>query len=138
MTNLKSWTEARVANWEKFNSLTGLSRHEGTDEALDNPGEWTLHYLNHRDSDLLDQSNAEVLRTRLNAVPGGDVRYLQLFYPGNRGSTTFTNAALVRVLKDGKPTRHAQVLYQAEENLKDYPLLDRKHYSFLQESHDQS
>ena len=129
MTNLEIWTMARAANWEKFESFTGLSHGEATDEALANPGEWTLYHLDHRDSDLLSQSNAEVLRERLNALKNGDVHYTRL----GHWACGYVHAAMVRVLRDGKPTFHAEVLYQAERDLEDYPVLDDEHFSNLEE-----
>ena len=56
-----------AGNWRTFESFCW---HRGRE--LDDAGDWAIFYTHHRDSDLLDQSNADFIRRALEPFTNAD------------------------------------------------------------------
>lgn len=101
-----------AGNWQKFESF---GWHEKPADAEN----WGIYHLDHRDSNLLDQSNAAAITKELE-VYGDDV------VPQRFGhwAVGWIDALAVRVYKRGKITDAFQKLHELLKRLDDYPVLD--------------
>lgn len=114
-----------AGNWQKFKSFCW---HDV--DSVEKPEQWTIVYTHNRDSDLLDQSNAEAIRERLRAYPD-DVRdeHHGHFLCG------WVDGYAIRVYDDdGKVTEAFQEWCAIQDRLEDYPILDED--DFCRREHD--
>jgi hypothetical protein len=101
-----------AGNWHEFESFCWFDRPDDADE-------FCVYHLNHRDSGLLDQSNADATRKALEPFDD-DVR-LETF---NHWAVGWIDAVAVRV-----ETRAYRTLCEIIDRLSEYPILDETDYS---------
>ena len=65
--NLEEAAKQAAGNWKQFHCFIWFRKNE-----LDDPDQWAVIYTNHRDSGLIDQSNAAVIRRLLQPFSEGD------------------------------------------------------------------
>ena len=107
-----------AGNWHGFESFCWFER---PDDAED----FCIYHLNHRDSGLLDQSNADATRKALEQFED-DVR-LETF---SHWAVGWIDAVAVRVSgPDSKETRAYRTLCDTIDRLSEYPILDETDYS---------
>ena len=127
-----------VGNWLKFESF-------GWADAPD-PRYWTRAELSHRDSSILDQSNAAVIeRTLEETDPEGEDHYE---ISASHWAVGWTEGLAIRVFKDGTNELHGRgrghgalgmptdedltpcfrAFYELMSSLADYPVLDDEDY----------
>ena len=110
-------------NWQRFESF-GWSRAA----ELDKPRDWTIVYTHHRDSRLLDQSNAAVIQHALQ-------RYLDEDNPDvleehhRHWAVGWIDGFAIRVFRNGKVTRAFRAYLELAQQLDEYPVLDEEDYS---------
>lgn len=115
-------TEA-AGNWKRFSCFVWFR-----DDELEDPENWGLHYTHHRDSGLLDQSNAAVIGMALKPFTEGD--------DPDVVSESHTHWAVgridgfsIRVMRDGEITEAFRTYHAIAERLAEYPILDESDYS---------
>ena len=110
MQTITKYPEA--GNWYQFESFCWFERPDDADE-------FCVYHLNHRDSRLLDQSNADSIRHALEPFED-DVRF-----------ETFTHWAVgwIDAVAVRKETRAYLTLCEIIDRLSDYPILDETDYS---------
>ena len=121
--NLEEAAEQAAGNWQTFNCFVWFRRDE-----LSDPEKWAVIYTHHRDSGLLDQSNAAVTQ-----------RLLQQFSEGNdpdvvpeshsHWAVGYLGGFSLRVFKNGEITEAFKTYHHVMRCLDDYPILDEDDYS---------
>jgi len=111
-------TKPKAGNWCEFESFCWFERPDDADK-------FCIYHLNHRDSDLLEQSNADAIRKALEQF-GDDVR-LETF---SHWAVGWIDAVAVRVSgPDSKETEAYRTLCEIIDRLAEYPVLDETDYS---------
>ena len=88
-----------AGNWRKFESFGW-----GRVGELDEPENWTIVYTHHRDSGLLDQSNAAVIEKALSAFLEGDDPDIIEEHHGH-WACGWIDGFAIRVFRDGEVAR---------------------------------
>lgn len=119
---LEAAAKAAAGNWLKFNSFWWHRQNE-----IDDPESWAIIYVRHRDSGLLDLSNAEAIETALTP-----------FTEGNDPNVVMENhdhwavgkiyGFSIRVRRRGKITRAFRKYHELAQRLANYPILDESDY----------
>lgn len=112
-----------AGNWQKFDSFCWYRR----DEIYD-PEHWGIFYTSHRDSGLLDQSNAATIRAAMTPFSEGldpDV----VFESHNHWAVGHIDGFSVRVFRSGEITEAFKKYHELMEQMADYPVLDEEDYS---------
>ena len=119
---LKLEDAAREAagNWQYFESF---SWHRSSE--IDDPSDWAIFYTHHRDSGLLDQSNAEAIAVALKPFINKDV----VAEHHNHWACGWIDGFSIRVYRRGHITRAFRTYHQIAQRLADYPILDEEDYS---------
>ncbi len=123
LLDLEEAAKEAAGNWHKFNCFCW---HRKTD--LERPEEWAIFYTHHRDSDLRDQSNAEVIAEAMEKFAAGgdpDVVFESHFH----WAVGHVDGFSVRVYRRGRITRAFRTYYELRQRLAEYPLLDEGDYS---------
>lgn len=112
-----------AGNWRDFNCFVWWRKDE-----LDREEDWMIHYSHHRDSGLLDQSNAEQIRQALASFTEGDDPDVveeshSHFLVGH------IDGFSMRVFRDGEITEAFRTFHKLMESLAAYPILDEEDFS---------
>ena len=112
--------EEAAGNWQHFDSFAW---HRAID--LDDAENWAIVYTHHRDSGLLDQSNAAVIAKALEPYQDTDV----IAEHHGHWAVGFIDGYAIRVFKDGKITQAFKIYHELAQALTEYPVLDEQDYS---------
>ena len=112
-----------AGNWKKFDSFAWFRRRE-----LNDPDAWAVIYTHHRDSGLLDQSNASVITKTLEPFADGDDSDV-VFESHGHWAVGHIDGFSVRVFKDGEITDAFRTYHELAERMENYPILDESDYS---------
>ena len=115
-----------AGNWKSFECFAWIGGLE-----LEDPDNWTIYYTHHRDSGLLDQSNAEQIKNALGPFTKGDDPDA-MEESHRHWAVGHIDGFSVRVFKDGQITEAFRTLYELLKGLEEYPILDEEHYSELE------
>ena len=108
LLDLEEAAKEAAGNWHKFNCFCW---HRKTD--LERPEEWAIFYTHHRDSDLRDQSNAEVIAEAMEKFAAGgnpDVVFESHFH----WAVGHVDGFSVRVYRRGRITRAFRTYYELQ------------------------
>ena len=116
---------ARMAagNWQKFECFAWFRQKD-----LEDPGNWFIAYTYHRDSGLLDQSNAAAIAKVLEPFTENDDPDV-VFENHSHWAVGWIEGFSVRVFRDGQITDAFGVYHELAQRLDDYPILDEEDYS---------
>lgn len=116
---------ARLAagNWQNFDSFVWFRRDE-----IEDPENWSVIYTHHRDSGLLDQSNAAVISKALKPFSEGDDPDV-VFESHNHWAVGHIDGFSVRVFREGRVTDAFRKYHELAAAMADYPILDESDYS---------
>ena len=120
---LKLEDAAREAagNWQHFECFSWHRAGE-----LNDPDNWAIIYTNHRDSGLIDQSNAEAIAEAMTPfIKKGDV----VVEHHNHWAVGWVDGYSIRVFRRGHITKAFRTYHQIAQRLTDYPILDEEDYS---------
>ena len=122
--DLESAAKEAVGNWQEFDcfSLGSLQRDRrcGPDSAI--------VYTKHRDSGLLDESNAEAIAEAMQ--PFLDQEPCDVYEEHhNHFAVGWVDGYAIRVFRRGRDHRSVSDLARPPTRLADYPLLDEEDYS---------
>ncbi len=112
-----------AGNWRKFESF-GWSRAR----ELDEPEDWTIVYTHHRDSRLLDQSNAAAIQDTLRPFLDADDPDIIEEHHGH-WAYGWVDGYAIRIFRHGEVTQAFRTYLEILGRLEDYPLLDEEDYS---------
>ena len=113
-------TEAR-GNWRKFDSFAWHDRPEDCEE-------WAIVYTHNRDSDLLDQSNADAIDKALAPFADGDNPDVRAEHHGH-WACGWIDGYAIRVYRNGQITEAFRACHAIEARLADYPVLNEEDFS---------
>jgi hypothetical protein len=112
-----------AANWADFSCFVWFRRNE-----LNDADHWAVIYTHHRDSGLLDQSNAAAIENALKPFSEGDDPDV-VFESHSHWAVGHVDGFSIRVFKDGQITKAFQTYHELAQQLDDYPILDESDYS---------
>lgn len=122
--DLDEAAQKAVGNWRKFDSFVWWRKSD-----LDDPDQWAIFYTSHRDSGLLDQSNAAVIQKALEPFTEGDDPDV-VFESHSHWAVGFIDGFSIRVFDDkGDITEAFGKYHELAEAMDDYPILDESDYS---------
>lgn len=120
---LEEAAKKAAGNWQDFQCFVWFR-----DSELDDAENWAVIYTNHRDSGLLDQSNATVIRKALLPFTDTDDPDL-VFESHDHWAVGHIDGFSLRVFKDGRITEAFRAYHDLAEQMADYPILDESDYS---------
>lgn len=123
LMNLEDAARDAAGNWQKFEPFCWFRKSE-----IDDPENWAIFYTHHRDSGLLDQSNAAVIEKALEPFTEGDDPDV-VFESHSHWAVGHIDGLSVRVFRDGLVTDAFRGYHELRERLDDYPILDEEDYS---------
>jgi len=110
-----------AGNWQHFNCFSWHRTSE-----IDDPKDWTIIYTHHRDSGLIDQSNAEAIAEAMEPfIEKGDV----VTEHHHHWAVGWIDGYSIRVFRRGKITRAFRKYHELVQRLTNYPILDEQDYS---------
>jgi hypothetical protein len=95
---------------------------------VESPDDWTIVYTHHRDSGLLDQSNADVIAEAMRSFSEGDDPDV-VFESHHHWAVGHVDGFSIRVFEDGEITEAFRTYHELSERIADYPILDKQDYS---------
>jgi hypothetical protein len=121
--DLQAAAEQAAGNWTKFGDFSWNRASE-----LDAPGDWFITYTHHRDSGLLDQSNADAIERELQIFTDGDDPDVVAEHH-HHWAVGWIEGWSIRVFRDGQITEAFRAYHELAQRLNDYPALDEEDYS---------
>ena len=121
--DLEEAAKNAAGNWQEFSCFVWFRDKEITDAE-----NWSVIYTQHRDSGLLDQSNAAVITKAMQPFAEGDDPDV-VFESHSHWAVGHIDGFSVRVFKDSKITEAFQKYHDLAEQMDDYPILDESDYS---------
>ncbi len=112
-----------AGNWQRFQCFVWFR-----DQEVRNPNDWSIIYTHHRDSGLLDQSNAAVIRKSLLPFAEGNNPDV-VFESHNHWAVGHIDGFSIRVFKRGRITKAFRTYHELAQQMDDYPILDETDYS---------
>lgn len=121
--SVKDAAKATAGNWRKFDSFVWFKADE-----LNDAENWAIIYTHHRESGLLDQSNASVFRKTLQPFTKGDDPDV-VFESHSHWAVGHIDGFSVRVFKRGHVTKAYRKYHELIEQKEIYSILDETDYS---------
>lgn len=121
--DLEDAAKAVAGNWRKFRSFVWFRADD-----LDHAENWAIVYTHNRDSGLLDQSNAAVIRKEMAAHAEGDNADV-VFESHTHWAVGHVDGFSVRVYRDHQITDAFRRYHALAEAMAIYPILDEEDYS---------
>jgi len=115
--------EKAAGNWRHFTCFVWFRQSD-----LDDADDWAIFYSHHRDSGLLDQSNAEAVEKELEPFTEGDDPDV-VVESHSHWAVGHVDGFSVRVFRHGQITEAFTKYHELSERLADYPVLDEDDYS---------
>lgn len=111
-----------AGNWQEFDCFAWFRLDD-----LKDPENWAIIYTHHRDSGLLDQSNAEAFSEALQPFADGDDPNV-VFENHRHWAVGSIDGFSIRVFHRGHVTRAFRKYHELAQRLADYPVLDEDDY----------
>lgn len=111
-----------AGNWKDFNCFVWYR------DDIPDADNWSIIYTKHRDSGLLDQSNASVIEKALEPFTDGDDPDV-VMESHNHWAVGHIDGFSIRVLREGEITDAFRKYHELAEAMADYPILDESDYS---------
>jgi hypothetical protein len=121
--DLKAAAKEAAGNWRRFESFAWDRARQ-----LARPESWAIVYTNHRDSGLLDQSNAAAIEEALEPFTNGNDPDVVAEHH-HHWAVGWIDGFSIRVFRRGRITKAFQTYHELVERMDDYPVLDDEDYS---------
>ena len=121
--NLEEAARKAAGNWRRFNSFIWFR-----DRDLEDADQWAIIYTHHRDSGLLDQSNAAAIEKAMRPFTDGDVADV-VFESHSHWAVGHVDGFSIRVFRNGEITEAFEKYHELAERMDEYPILDESDYS---------
>ncbi|QDU82783.1 hypothetical protein Pla110_45450 [Polystyrenella longa] len=115
--------EQYAGNWKRFDCFIWDRLEE-----LDDADNWAIIYTHHRDSGLLDLSNASVIDREMTPFTEADDPDV-IFESHNHWAVGHVDGFSIRVIRHGQITEAFKVYLELQERMDTYPILDEDDYS---------
>lgn len=112
-----------AGNWRRFDCFCWDRARK-----IGHPDSWAIIYTKHRDSGLLDQSNAAAIAKVMREFTDTDDPDV-VFESHSHWAVGHINGFSIRVFRGGKPTPAFERYHELTISLADYPILDETDYS---------
>jgi len=112
-----------AGNWKRFDCFVWYRESDITD-----PENWAVLYSHHRDSGLLDLSNASVIRKRLLPFTEGDDPDV-VFESHSHWAVGHIDGFSIQVFREENITEAFRIYHDLIEQRDTYPILDETDYS---------
>lgn len=120
--NLEDAAQELVGNWKRFESFVWCR------DDVPDADNWAIIYTHHRDSYLLDLSNASVIEKALEPFTDGDDPDV-VMESHNHWAVGHIDGFSIRVFRDGQITDAFRKYHELAEAMDQYPILDENDYS---------
>lgn len=121
---LEDAAQKAAGNWQRFDSFFWFR-----DRDLEDADQWAIFYTHHRDSGLLDQSNAKVIAKAMALFTEGDEPSV-VMETHSHWAVGHIDGFSIRVFDgDGEITEAFRKYHELSEAMDDYPILDESDYS---------
>jgi len=120
--DLEDAAKEAAGNWQRFNCFVWFKVSE-----LKDADQWAIFYTHHRDSGLLDQSNAAVIRKALLPFTRGKNPNV-VFESHSHWAVGHIDAVCLRIFKRGQITEAFGKYHRLSEEMDAYPILDETDY----------
>jgi hypothetical protein len=119
---LEEAARTKAGNWRSWTCFVWDRKHD-----LRDPENWSIIYMHHRDSGLLDQSNAEVIAKALTPFTTSEDPDV-VFESHAHWAVGHVDGFSMRVYRDDAITDAFHVNHGLMERLEAYPVLDESEY----------
>lgn len=121
--DLESAAKEAAGNWREFDCFSWHRSHE-----IEDADQFCIVYTKHRDSGLLDQSNADAIDEAM--APFLDQEPADVMAEHHHHwAVGWVEGYAIRVYRDGQVTDAFHKWHDLQQRLADYPLLDEKDHS---------
>ena len=120
---LEEAADEAAGNWQDFHCFVWWRERE-----MDDAQDWAIIYSHHRDSGLLDQSNAQIIADALKRFSEGDDPDV-VFESHHHWAVGHVDGFSVRVFHNGQITEAFKAYHELAERMAAYPILDETDYS---------
>lgn len=120
--DLEDAAQEAAGNWKRFDCFVWYR------DDIDDADNWAIIYSHHRDSGLLDLSNAGVIAKALEPFTDGDDPDV-VMESHNHWAVGHVDGFSIRVFRDGKITDAFRQYHELAESESQYPILDESDYS---------
>lgn len=111
-----------AGNWQSFQCFVWYR------DEIEDAENWAIIYTHHRDSGLLDQSNAAVIEKAMESFTDGDDPDVVMEIH-HHWAVGHVDGFSIRVFKDGQVTEAFRRYHELAEAMDGYPILDESDYS---------
>jgi hypothetical protein len=116
--DLEEAAKEAAGNWQRFQCFVWWKERE-----IEDSKNWAIIYTHHRDSGLLDQSNAEVIRKAM--LPFADTEDPDVVFESHsHWAVGSIEGFSIRVFRDGEITEAFTKYHELAERMANYPILD--------------
>jgi hypothetical protein len=119
---LEEAAKQAAGNWRNFDCFVWHRQSE-----LADADDWAILYTHHRDSGLLDQSNASVIEKALEPFTEGSEPDV-VFESHSHWAVGHVDGFSVRVFCNGEVTEAFRTYHKLRERIAEYPILDEEDY----------
>lgn len=121
--DLESAAKQAAGNWRHFECFVWDRERD-----LEDADAWTIIYTHHRDSGLLDQSNAAAIEQAMESfIDGKDPDAVAEHH--HHWAVGWVDGYSIRVYRRGRITKAFRAYHELAHRLADYPVLDEEDYS---------
>lgn len=121
--DLEEAAKSASGNWMRFPSFVWWRAKD-----IEDSEQHAILYTHHRDSGLLDQSNAAVIAKALEPFTEGDDPDVT-FESHNHWAVGHIDGFAMRVFRDGEITEAFKIYHELQERMDNYPVLSDEDYS---------
>ena len=115
-----------AGNWQDFSCFVWFR-----DSEIEDPQNWAIIYTHHRDSGLLDQSNAKVIAKAMATFTDTENPDV-VFESHNHWAVGHIDGFSLKVFRNGEVTEAFKTYHDLAEQMADYPILDESSYSEME------
>jgi hypothetical protein len=119
---LEGAAKQAAGNWRNFECFVWHRQSEVAD-----PDNWAIMYTHHRDSGLIDQSNASVIEKALQPFTEDDDPDV-VFESHSHWAVGHIDGFSIQVYRNGEITEAYRMYRDLQERIADYPVLDEDDY----------
>jgi hypothetical protein len=122
-TKLEAAAKKAEGNWKQFSSFVWWRGRQ-----MEDAGNYAIYYTHHRESGLIDHSNAAVIAKAIEAFTEGDDPDATA-ERHNHWAVGWIEGYSIRVFRDGHITDAFRTYHALAEQMDQYPILDESDYS---------
>lgn len=122
-TDLTEAAKEAAGNWKRFHCFVWWREKE-----MNDADDWAIIYTDNRDSGLIDQSNAAVIREEMEPYSKGRNPSV-VFERHSHWLVGHVDGFSIRVFRRGRITKAFRKYFELVQRIDEYPILDETDYS---------